>query len=142
MWAISTSHSAAAASLAATNRSRGALDCCDGVNGVPGSVPLEHEPSATDDVAALDRFRERIPSKELSAAELAGVVAMLPCGDERHSAGAAVDGGICRESGAPASASAGRLELSQERTLLDGPTARQRREETTCKREGANRREN
>ena len=68
MWAISTSHSAAAASLAATKRSRGALDCCDGVNGVPGSVPLEHEHSATDDVAALERFLERIPSKELSAA--------------------------------------------------------------------------
>ena len=79
MWAISTSHSAAAASLAATNRSRGALDSWDGANGVPGSVPLEHEPSATDDVAALERFRERIPSKELSAAELErGVVAMLP----------------------------------------------------------------
>ena len=66
MWAISTSHSAAAASLAATKRSRGALDCWDGANGVPGSVPLEHEPSATDDVAALDRFRERFGNDVLN----------------------------------------------------------------------------
>ena len=115
MWAISTSHSAAAASLAATKRSRGALDCWDGANGVPGSVPLEHEPSATHDVAALDRFRERIPSKELSAAELAGVVAMLPCGDERHSAGAGVDGGICGESGAPARAAPARRRAARRR---------------------------
>ena len=94
MWAISTSHSAAAASLAATKRSRGALDCCDGVNGVPGSVPLEHEPGHRR--CRRPRTIPRAHPRRSLRRRAAGVVAMLPCGDDRHPAGAAVDGGSGR----------------------------------------------
>ena len=73
MWAISTATRPPPPTRRHEAQPRRA-DSWDAANGVP-AASLEHEPSATDDVAALERFRERIPSKELSAAELAGVVA-------------------------------------------------------------------